>query len=693
MTPIESGLTNGGIKLHNIPMPNSHDLVIDLSLLDKNDADLVGEKFARLADMLNASLPVPPGFVVTTSAYLLFIKDSRLDIKIKHLLGTVNFEDAHSVGQVAGHIRKLIKETPIPEKISKDVFKEYEKIGVKVNISSPDIVSDHSYIAQGESVLLDKIRDVWADSFAAKDLFSRNLNDLDIVKSDLTVLVQVDVGLKTFGTLITTDPKTEEKAKIITKHKLSDTEKEKMAKLAQSVEKHFYFPQEVKWVIEKGRVYILSSQPVAVPELMLEVKSTVDIQASSSSGPIILAHPVNSGIGIGEVLKINTEKDFGKMRDGMVLVLKNFEKKFLPRFKKAKAVIIENGDRNEARELGIPTVTGASFAYSHLKDGMTVTVNGKSGEVHQGNLNVSLSSPVIKTATKLYVSAGNFESDKRILDQVNGLGILSVEEFFKEKNIHPKKIIEQGKKDDLVNSLADFIAEYAKYAYPRPVLYKISDLVTNEYGKLNGGKQFEEIERDPMLGYHGVLRHLHDKKVFEIELEAIKKVRERLGFTNVRLLLSFVRSVKEAETMIQLINASGLRQSHTLKIFMSIDLPSNVIQVQDFIDVGLDGVWVNTDSLTNLTLGIDPENPEVKHSFDPQNKSLLWSYSRVFAAARNSNVCAGAYGKTLSEDSDLATEMVMNGVEILAVKASSIEKTKKAIQTAEKKIIGKLLNG
>lgn len=668
-------------------MLHSSHLVVNLESIDKNDAAFVGETAARLGDMLQGSLPVPAGFVLTPSSYLSFLKENRLDIKIKHLLGTINFNDPTSVSQVSKHIKKQIVETPVPQRIVKEVFKEYEKLGGKVMLYSPDSVSESSFVATGESVLIEKIRDLWTHAFSAKDLYQRFTNEHNLIPDSVSILVQKDVSTELFGTLLTTDPVTAEKGKIVTKHKLSEAQKENLVKLAKSVEKHFYFPQQVKWAIDHGQAYILSSAPIVVSEVEVEEETVI----SETNSPLLIGHPVSSGIGIGEVIKINSEKDLSKIKDSMVLVLKKFEKKYLPHFKKAKAVIIEDGNKSEIRGLGLPTVSGATSAFNNLKDGMTVTVNGKSGEVHRGSgiAEQTTSASFSKTATKLYVSYDTLENSKRVLDEVEGVGMFSSEEFF-AKHPHPKKIHSDGKKEELINKLAEEIASVATDIYPRPLIYKVSNTLSHEYERTTGGKQYEEKELNPLLGFHGALRHIHDKETLSIELLAVKKVREKLGMTNVRLLLSFVRTIKEAEALIKEIHAVGLKQSHTFKIFLSVDLPANAILVNDFIDAGLDGVWVNTDSLATLTLGVDPENPEVKRSVDENNKAVLWLYHRTLQAAREQNVCAGAYGSAISESTDLVEELVFSGVEILAVTPSALSKTKKAVIAAEKKIIQNL---
>lgn len=664
-------------------MLHSSHLVVNLESIDKNDNALVGELAARLGDMLQHSLPVPAGFVVTPSAYLSFLKENRLDIKIKHLLGTINFNDPTSVSQVAKHIKKQIVETPVPLRIVKEVFKEYEKLGGRAVVYSPDGVSENSFVASGESVLVDKIRDVWASTFSPKDLYHRYSNGHNITPDHISVLVQKDVSTELFGTLLTTDPVSSEKGKIVTKHKLTEGQRESLLTLARSVEKHFYFPQQVKWAIDHKKVYVLSSTPILISEVEIQDEMVI----SETNSPLLVGQPVSSGIGIGEIIKINSEKDLSKIKDSMVLVLKKFEKKYLPHFKKAKAVIIEDGNKSEIRGLGLPTVSGATLAFDSLKDGMTVTVNGKSGEIHRGSgIGEIKGSASSKTATKLYVSHDNLETSKRAFEEVEGVGMFSSEKFF-ANHPHPKKIHSDGKKEELINALAEEIASLAADIYPRPLIYKVSNTLSHEYERTTGGKQYEEKEENPLLGFHGALRHIHDKETLSIELLAVKKVREKLGMTNVRLLLSFVRTIKEAEALIKEVHSLGLTQSHTFKIFLSVDLPANAILVNDFIDAGLDGVWVNTDSLTTLTLGVDPENVEVKRCVDENNKAVLWLYHRTLQAAREHNVCAGAYGSKLSESTDLVEELVFSGVEILAVAPSALSKTRKAVSMAEKKII------
>lgn len=755
-------------------MLTTSDLVVSLSECDSKDTRFVGGKAANLGEMIKANFPVPGGFVVTASAYYLFIKENNLETKIKHLLGTLNYDDASSLAQVSALIRKLIKSSPVPEKVVKEVFKHYSKLGrdalVAVRSSATSEDSKQASFAgqqetflnvKGESSLIERVRDAWASLFQARAVYYRHEAKLDLIKTGIALAVQEMVESETSGVMFTLDPVTNDRSRIIieaiyglgeyivqgvvtpdhyevsktdylildkkvekqtvkmvkTKHenkeekvkaiegvlqKIIDRQILVLAKLGKALEDHYYFPQDIEWAIEKGKVYIVQTRPITTTgekkekaQGVLEKKE----EQIKPGEPILMGNPASPGVGVGRVKIIHRLSDAGKFKEGMILVAKSTNPDYVPMMKKAAAIITQEGGRTShaaivSREFGIPAVVGTPLALTKLKDEMVVTVNGSTGNIYKGSVlieSVKEESVAIKTATKLYVNLAEPELARKIASMpVDGIGLLRAEFMIAQIGTHPKKIIEEKKEKEFVDRLADDLAEFCRSFYPRPVLYRATDFKTNEYKNLKGGKFYEPDEPNPMLGYRGAFRYIHDPRVFKLEIEAIKKVREKMGLVNLKLMLPFVRTVKDLELVKKILFENGLKRSHTFKLFMMVEIPSNVILIEDFINAGIDGISIGSNDLTMLTLGVDRDNQEVSSEFDERNKAVLWSFERVIKAARENGIEAGICGQAPSEFPDLVEKLVHWGIHSISVSPDAVDLTRKTIHQAEQKLLKKI---
>jgi pyruvate, water dikinase len=747
-------------------MVKAEDLVISLSDCDSKDTKYVGGKAANLGEMISAKFPVPGGFVVTSSAYYLFIKENNLETKIKHLLGTLNYDDANSLSQVSAHIRKLIKES--------EVFREYSKLGknvlVAVRSSATSEDSKQASFAgqqetflnvKGESSLIERVRDAWASLFQARAVYYRHDAKLDLVKSGIALAVQKMVESDTSGVMFTLDPVTNDRSRIIieaiyglgeyivqgivtpdhyevaksdflildkkvekqkvrlvkTKHenkeekvkgteearqKITDEQITTLAKIGKKLEDHYYFPQDIEWAIENGNVYIVQTRPITTTgeqKKKTEGEFEKKQELAKPGEPILMGNPASPGVGIGRVKIIHKLSDSSKFKDGMVLVAKSTNPDYVPMMKKAAAIITQEGGRTShaaivSREYGIPAVVGAPLAMGKLRDEMAVTVNGATGNIYKGSVFVETRKEEhlnIKTAVKLYVNLAEPELARKISAlPVDGVGLLRAEFMIAQIGIHPKKMIEDGKQKEFIERLSNDIAEFCRAFYPRPVLYRATDFKTNEYKSLKGGRFYEPDEPNPMLGYRGAFRYIHDPRVFKLEIEAIKKVREKLGLVNLRLMLPFIRTVKELEEVKRILAENGLRRSHTFKLFMMVEIPANVILIDDFINAGIDGVSIGSNDLTMLTLGVDRDNQEVAVEFDERNKAVLWSLERVVKAAREYGVEVGICGQAPSEFPDLVEKLVHWGINSISVSPDAIDITRKTIHEAEQKLLKKI---
>jgi pyruvate, water dikinase len=478
------------------------------------------------------------------------------------------------------------------------------------------------------------------------------------------------------------------------KQKLSEKEVVGLAKLGKDLEQHYYFPQDIEWAIEKDKIYIVQTRAVTTT---VNQNKEPD-KGNDKHGKLILKGDAASpGIASGPARVIHSAKEMNKIQAGDVLISPHTNPDFVPAMKKASAIVTDSGGRTShaaivSRELGIPAVVGAEKATSILKGEKIITVNGSTGEVfrggHSGTVSEIQDPTDIKTATKVYVNLAEPDIAEKISQRnVDGVGLLRAEFMMAEIGIHPKKLIKEGNSEVFVDKLSEGLLEFCKNFNPRPVIYRTSDFKTNEYRNLVGGKDYEPIEENPMLGYRGVFRYIQDKQVFDLELKAIKRVRDKYGLKNLWIMLPFVRTVEELVKVKKIINDSGLERSSNFKLWMMVEVPSNVFMLERFIDVGIDGVSIGSNDLTMLILGIDRDNSEFAHEFNEMNPSVLWAFEHVVRTAHKKGITSSICGQAASTHSELIKRLIKLGITSVSISPDAIDSTRKLISHLEKEIL------
>jgi pyruvate,water dikinase len=609
---------------------------------------------------------------------------------------------------------------------------------------------------KGQNNLLVAVRDCWASLFTARAIFYRAQNKIPTEKVKISVIVQKMVQSDVSGVMFTINPINNDKDRIIIdavwglgemivqgsvipdhyvvqkdtfsilskeisdqsvqlikkggatlevevperirdKQKLTDEEIVKLAKIGQKLQEHYYFPQDIEWAREDGKLYIVQTRPVTTIKKE-EKKVAQDLKVSET--PILSGVGASPGIGTGEVKVLKSPKEIDKVKDGDVLVAKMTSPDYVPAMKKANAIITDEGGQTShaaivSRELGIPCVVGTKEATSRLKEGDVVTVDGASGLVYRGAKVVVVNlqdqdnenkQRHIKTATRLYVNLAEVERAKEASQlDVDGVGLLRAEFMIANIGIHPKEAINLKKQDAFVEKLAKSIEVFCREFEPRPVVYRATDFKTNEYRSLPGGEKYEPQEPNPMLGYRGAFRYINDPEVFNLELRAIKAVREK--YHNLRLMIPFVRSPEELAKVKRLVAAEGLFSSATFKFWMMVEIPINVIMIDKFLDVGIDGVSIGSNDLTMLTTGTDRDNASVAKDFDERSWAVDWSLRRVIKHCSRRGVTTSICGQAPSEYPELVKKLVKWGITSISVNPDVVSKTRKMIAEAEREVV------
>ena len=492
------------------------------------------------------------------------------------------------------------------------------------------------------------------------------------------------------------------------KRKLTDAQAIEVAKLGKKLQQHYFFPQDSEWAIENGKLYVVQTRPITT------IKATTDKAKQAKTdkpiiGNLILeGQPASPGVVTGIVNILKSAKEIDKIKRGDILVTDMTTPDFVPAMKRAVAIVTNKGGQTShaaivSRELGVPCVVGTKTATSTLKQGRVITVDGAKGQVFDSPLKASSvkfapepeahftqQGPILKTATKVYVNLGEPEMATEIAAMnVDGVGLLRAEFMIAGIGVHPKKLIHDKKSHLFVDSLAEGIGKICAAFGDRPVVYRATDFKTNEYSHLKGGEQYEPEEPNPMLGYRGAYRYIHDADVFDLELEAIKKVRNQMGLKNLHLMIPFVRNVRELQEVKKIVIASGLSRTANFKLWMMVEIPVNVILLDDFIDVGIDGISVGTNDLTMLMLGTDRDNETVAADYDERNPAILWALQHIIRTAHKRGITVSVCGQAPSSHPDVAEFLCKEGVTSVSVTPDVINRTRQILYDTELKLLNK----
>lgn len=506
------------------------------------------------------------------------------------------------------------------------------------------------------------------------------------------------------------------------KQKITDGEIADLAKIAARIEQHYQFPQDIEYAIEKGNIYIVQSRPITTlskdkTEVKIESGERKPVENKENGGTMVsnfseakvLVKGLGSspGIGIGKVRILHSSKEIKTMERGEVLVTDMTTPDFVPAMKKSVAIVTNTGGMTShaaivSRELGIPCIVGTTNATEVLKNGVDITVDGTHGVVYEGivasakqEAEKKESGPAFSkgesatiTGTKIYVNLAEVELAEKVSKlPADGVGLLRAEFMIADIGHHPRLMLETGKSQEFIDKLAEGMRRFAAAFYPRPVVYRATDFKTNEYRNLEGGEKYEPQEANPMMGYRGASRYIHEPELFKMELEALKKVRDKFGLRNLWLMIPFIRRIGELRAIKETLHSVGLYQTRDFKLWIMVEVPSTVILIDQFCEEGIDGVSIGTNDLTQLTLGIDRDNATLAKGFDERNEAVLRSLKHVITTCKRYGVTTSLCGQAPSVYPEFAEKLVEYGTTSMSVNPDAVERTRKIVASAEKKIM------
>ncbi|EOA9032895.1 phosphoenolpyruvate synthase [Vibrio harveyi] len=489
---------------------------------------------------------------------------------------------------------------------------------------------------------------------------------------------------------------------------LNDEEIKELAKQAMIIEKHYQRPMDIEWAKDgiDGKLYIVQARPETVCS-QSEQNVIERYELSNKADVLVEGRAIGQRIGKGPVRLVDSLDQMSLVQDGDVLVTDMTDPDWEPVMKKASAIVTNRGGRTchaaiIARELGIPAIVGCGDATSKLTDGETVTVScaeGETGYVYQGELDFEVKRSAVDELpllpTKVMMNVGNPDRAFDFAQIPNeGVGLARLEFIINKMiGIHPKALLNfdaqsdelkaeiteriRGYKDPIdfyVSKLTEGIATIASAFWPKRVIVRMSDFKSNEYSNLVGGKGYEPHEENPMLGFRGASRYISPvfEDCFELETQAIKRVRNEMGLKNVEIMIPFVRTPSEAASVIDLLAKFDLRRGDQgLKVIMMCELPSNAVLADEFLKY-FDGFSIGSNDMTQLTLGLDRDSGDVAHLFDERNPAVKAMLQMAIDAATKAGKYIGICGQGPSDHDDLAEWLMEQGISSVSLNPDTV---------------------
>ena len=754
--------------------------------LSLDDEASVGGKGANLGELTRAGFPVPPGFVITSGAFLQAMAGGDVRVEMARALHHVDPDDTTALEAVADHLRQLVRKVGVPDGLRQQIVDGYAQLGDLAGQPGDTVVAvrssatgedsaDASFAGMNETftnvlgidALLDAVIRCWASAYAPRVIAYRASQGLE-GEPAIAVVVQQMVASARSGVAFSVDPSTQDRAHLVIeaalglgevvvgglvepdtyvvdraahrvlrahigkqafaivaepggqerrvelsqtdsgKRVLDDDEILDLAALVQRVEYHYGSPQDVEYAIDgAGAVFLVQSRPITTLEPVADGAAKAGLAPGSV---LVRGLPASPGHTSGRVRVLRSPEEGKQLKAGEVLVAPMTNPDWVPAIRRAAALVTDGGGMTchaaiVSRELGVPAIVGARTATTVLRDGELVTVDGIKGTVVAGEqpadeaetrreaARPAASSEHETTAlealgTRVYVNLAFPEKAAAAAAlPVDGVGLLRAEFMLTTAldGVHPSKLIADGRSGEFVDRMASSLLEVTTAFAPRPVVYRTTDFRTNEFRNLEGGDEFEPVEDNPMIGYRGCFRYLETPESFALELEVLARVREQTP--NLIVMLPFVRTGWELEACLEAMDASPLGRQRGLKRWIMAEVPSVIFRLPDYIGLGIDGVSIGSNDLTQLMLGVDRDSEICAKLFDESDPAVLAAIEAIITGARRGGITSSLCGQAPSNRPEFAEHLVRLGITSVSVNPDAVERTRHVIGSAERRLL------
>ncbi len=759
------------------------DTVVSLDQITKADVEIAGGKGANLGELIQAGLPVPPGFVVTAPAYLEAMQRGGVREALRTRVAEAAGADTATLDALSEDLRALVAGAGMPADLRAEIVTAYDRLGpdvfVAVRSSATAEDSAESSFAgmnetftnvRGADELIRRVVDCWASLFRSRACSYRISQGLESEPA-IAVVVQAMVDSERSGVMFTADPSTGDRSRIVIEAAfglgevvvggqvepdtyvvakdgprvlttrlgsksfkivrgpdghdlqidngpgaalqpvLTTADILGLADLARRVEAHYGSPQDTEWAIAGGEQYFVQSRPITTlgPETQSEPAPSGPGEtpgAAVEQTPLVSGMGAAPGIAVGRVRVLTDPSQGAQMEAGEILVAPMTNPDWVPMIRRAGAIVTDGGGMTchaaiVSRELRVPCIVGARTATTVLRDGMIVTVDAGRGVVLEGDQRASrLTVPARADAdapagggfealgTRVYVNLAIADEAERVAAlPVDGVGLLRAEFMLTDAlgGVHPQRLISEGRQEELVTALAGSLSRVTRAFAPRPVVYRSADFRSNEFRGLAGGEEFEPSENNPMIGYRGCYRYVKDPSLFRLELEALSRVREETP--NLHLMIPFVRTTWELERCLELVDESPLGKQRGLHRWVMAEVPSVMYRIPEYAAMGIDGVSIGSNDLTQLMLGVDRDSEICAELFDEGDAAVLAAIHDIVTAATAAGMTSSLCGQAPSNRPEFAEQLVRFGITSISVNPDAVDAVRRTIGAAERRLV------
>ena len=481
---------------------------------------------------------------------------------------------------------------------------------------------------------------------------------------------------------------------------LTDDQVHEVARIGLVIEDHYGAPQDIEWAYRGDELAIVQSRPI----------TTIgeDDPTTSEHQTLLSGLGVGNAVASGAVRVLTSPREGDQFEDGEILVAAMTSPDWVPVMRRAAGLVTDAGGSTchaaiVARELGVPAIVGTREATGRLRSGDVVTVDPRSGRVYEGVVVdtapapaeaaatpavVAAATPPVPLATRLYVNlASAARAEEVSLMPVDGVGLLRAEFMVVDAlgGRHPRALVADGDGDVFVEAMAASLGQVAGAFGRRPVVYRTMDFRSNEFRELEGGERFEPVEENPMIGYRGCYRYVNDAATFRLELETLARVRDE--HPNIKVMIPFVRTKWELEACLELVHASPLGDQRDLSVWVMAEVPSVIPRIPDYVSLGIDGVSIGSNDLTQLMLGVDRDSEVCAELFDESDAAVLWAIEQIITACQDAGITSSLCGQAPTNNPAFAEHLVRFGITSVSVDPDAATQARSVLGAAEQRLL------